>query len=163
MINRLDDFQFLHESEVGKVIRKSTQQPLTDADCTPEFIDKTFNADEHQKYLDDNLHIGEDVPTNIKQELIDLIKEFWCIFDEDNVMITIKGYQCVIDTGENKPTVARNIRYGIHETPIMEKAIHGLLSNNQIEADTTSSWLSQIILAPKPHQEHIRNIKEFVW
>jgi hypothetical protein len=79
------------------------------------------------------------------------------------VKIHIKGYECVIDTGDSKPTVARNIRYGIHETPIMQRAIESLLSNDQIEIDDDSSWLSRIVLAPKPHQEEVLEISDFIW
>ena len=28
---------------------------------------------------------------------------------------------------------------------------------------TTGGWCSPIVLAPKPHQEHVTNIKDFVW
>jgi hypothetical protein len=95
--------------------------------------------------------------------LLSLIKKYWCCFCESNVKLHIKGYECVIDTGDSKPTVARNIRYGIHETPIMQKAIESLLANDQIAIDDDSSWLSRIVLAPKPHQEEILEISDFIW
>eukprot|EP00977_Amphora_coffeiformis_P020518 scaffold8331_cov115-Amphora_coffeaeformis.AAC.1 len=28
---------------------------------------------------------------------------------------------------------------------------------------TLCGWLSQIVLAPKPHQEHVTNIDDFIW
>jgi hypothetical protein len=79
------------------------------------------------------------------------------------VKIHIKGYECVIDTGDSKPTVARNIHYGIHETTIMQRAIRSLLSNNQITIDDDSSRLFRVILALKPHQEEILKISDFIW
>jgi hypothetical protein len=83
-------------------------------------------------------------------------------FCKENVKIHIKGYECVIDAGNSKPAIARNIRYGVHETPMMQKAIESLLLNNQIEIDNGSSWLSRILLAPKPHQEEILETFDFI-
>lgn len=40
--------------------------------------------------------------------------------------------------------------------------ITALLNSNWIE-ECGGQWGSIIVLAPKPHQEHIINIKDFVW
>ena len=40
--------------------------------------------------------------------------------------------------------------------------IEALLYNEWIER-CTGAWGSSIVLAPKPHQEHIRNIDDFEW
>ena len=109
------------------------------------------------------MNCGANTPTDVTAKLISLIKKYWCCFCEENVKIHIKGYECVIDTGDSKPTVARNIRYGIHETPIMQKAIESLLKNDQITIDDDSSWLSRVVLAPKPHQEEVVEISDFIW
>jgi hypothetical protein len=45
----------------------------------------------------------------------------------------------------------------------MQKAIERLLANNQIAIDDDSNWLSPIVLAPKPHQEEILKISDFIW
>ena len=145
------------------MIRKSTQPPLTDNDCNPEFTSIEFDPARDQAYLDKNLQIGDHVPPEIKQRIINLVKKFWCTFYEENVKIPITGYKCVIDTGDARPTVARNIRYGVHETPIMQQAINALLANDQICVDVDSSWLSKAVLAPKPHQEEVSNISDFIW
>jgi hypothetical protein len=91
------------------------------------------------------------------------VKKYWCCFVEENVKIPIRNYEYVIDTGDHMPLSARNIRYGLHETPIMQKAIDSLLHNDQICLDASSPWLSRIVLAPKPHQETIEDISKFVW
>jgi hypothetical protein len=79
--------------------------------------------------LEKRLKIGPSVPPEIKIRIIALVKKLWCCFFEENVKTPITGYQCVIDTGSAIPTVAKNIRYGIHETPIMQSAIDALLAN----------------------------------
>ena len=40
--------------------------------------------------------------------------------------------------------------------------IHDLLKNDWIEK-CAGPWGSQIVLAPKPHQEHISKIDNFIW
>ena len=45
----------------------------------------------------------------------------------------------------------------------MQQAIDALLANDQICVDTDSSWLSKAVLAPKPHQEEVTDIAEFIW
>ena len=40
--------------------------------------------------------------------------------------------------------------------------IHDLLENDWIE-ECAGPWGIQIVLAPKPHQEHISNIDDFIW
>jgi hypothetical protein len=144
-----DHFDFLHEAEVGKGIRRSTQPPLTDNDLDPTFIALHFDEPKHGDYFRKYFICGEHVPLPIRETLITLIKQFWWCFCTENVQIPIKGYQCIIDTGSAKPTVARNIRYGIHGIPIMNKATNSLLKLDQIVIDEDSSWLSRIVLAPQ--------------
>jgi hypothetical protein len=45
----------------------------------------------------------------------------------------------------------------------MQRAIESILANDQIEIDDNSSWLSRIVLAPKPHQEEVLEISDFIW
>jgi hypothetical protein len=136
---------------------------LTDNDCNPKFIAIQFEQDRDRAYLDKHLKIGPSVPPEIKTRIIALVKTFWCNFYEENVKIPITGYECVLDTGSATPTVVQNIHYRIHETPIMQLAIDALLANDQICVDVDSPWLSKAVLAPKPHQEHVTDISEFIW
>ncbi len=53
--------------------------------------------------------------------------------------------------------------YGPKETPIMRKAIAALKKVGHIHQNTDGRWLFKALLAPKPHQEHIRNIDDFFW
>ena len=87
------------------------------------------------------------------------------MFIKQNVQITIKDYECHIDTGSHAPKVAKSIRFGIHETPIMQSAIDGLLQKNQVVPDDDSLWLAKPVLAPKPHQEDITDtmVDQLLW
>ena len=95
-----DNFDFLQQSEVGKVIQKTIKSALTDADIDPIFASRTFSPAKHQAQLDKHLKIGGHISSAVKQQIADLVKKYWCCFDDENVKIPIKGYQCVIDTGD---------------------------------------------------------------
>jgi hypothetical protein len=69
----------------------------------------------------------------------------------------------LIDTGDSPPIAVKQILYGPKETPIMRKAIAALEKARQIHQITDGRWLFKALLAPKPHQEHVRNINNFVW
>ncbi len=45
----------------------------------------------------------------------------------------------------------------------MLKSIATLEKIGQIHQIHDGQWLFRALLAPKPHQEHIRNIEDFVW
>jgi hypothetical protein len=45
----------------------------------------------------------------------------------------------------------------------MQKSIAALEKVGQIRQIHDGQWLFKALLAPKPHQEHVSNIKDFVW
>jgi hypothetical protein len=45
----------------------------------------------------------------------------------------------------------------------MCKAITALEKVGHIHQITEGRWLFKALLAPKPHQEHVQNIDDFVW
>jgi hypothetical protein len=45
----------------------------------------------------------------------------------------------------------------------MRRAIAALKKVGQIHQITNGRWLFKALLAPKPHQEHIQNINDFIW
>ena len=85
------------------------------------------------------------------------------MFDKKGLMGHVKDYKCVIDTGNHPPIACKNPNYGVHESEIMRKAIGKLLELKQVKQIHDGAWLSKALLAPKPHQEHITHIKDFVW
>ena len=52
--------------------------------------------------------------------------------------------------------------YGPHESRIIMEHIKALKENQWIE-ECKGPWGSLIVLASKPHQEHVNDIKDFVW
>ena len=131
--------------------KKSTKQCRKQGDYNPEFIKNIYNHQKHDNYLNENITIGNTVPQDIKNKLLDLIKEYWCCFDPDGVKIPISDYEVVIDTGTNKPVSTKSYRYGMHESHIMQKAIDALHHNDQIGTTTKGGCLSRVILSSKPH------------
>ena len=86
----------------------------------------------------------------------------WFFFDKQCYRQTIVGYVFAIDTGTASPLCCRKPRYGPWESDIIMEQIHDLLENDWIE-ECAGPWGIQIVLAPKPHQEHISNIYYFIW
>ena len=144
-------------------MRKSIRPCRKAGDYDQKFTALTYCDEKHNKFLTANLKIGANVPHDIRSQLISLIKEFWCCFDPEGVKIPIRDYEVIIDTGRNKPVATKNRRYGMHEAPIMQKGIDALLGNDQIGHTEKGEWLSRATLAPKPHQETITDIDEFIW
>ena len=103
------------------------------------------------------------MPKPIQERVIQLVQDFWSCFREDGLIIPIHGYEMVIDTGASPPVNAKKIHYGSHESPIMQKTIDVLLKSGLIIEDSESSWNSNIVLAPKPHQEHVTEIDDYIW
>jgi hypothetical protein len=69
----------------------------------------------------------------------------------------------VINTGTTRPIAVKKILYGERESVIMRKCIAALTKVGHIRQITDGSWLFKALLAPKPHQEHMKNINDFVW
>jgi hypothetical protein len=85
------------------------------------------------------------------------------VFDKNEVSVPVKHYECVIDTGDSPPIAIKKILYGPKETPIMRRAIAAIKKVSQIHQVTNGLWLFKALLAPKPHQEHVQSIDNFVW
>ena len=153
--------QLLHNVDGGVILRKKKFPiPLLDVD------DPTFNW-----VYDDALH-GEKLKTELDvshlgkdeaEALVSLIKEYWCVFDDRGTFVPVCNYECIIDTGTAAPIAIKRIRYGPRDIPIMRKCISALAKVGQIEQVHDGQWLFKALLAPKPHQEHVCNIENFVW
>jgi hypothetical protein len=99
----------------------------------------------------------------LQQTIYALIQKYWSVFDERGVFVPVRNYECVIDTGDAHPIAVKKIMYGPNELPIMRKAVAALEKVGQICQITDGRWLFKAVLAPKPHQEHVRHIEDFVW
>ena len=92
-----------------------------------------------------------------------LVIAFWDCFDPDGIRRPILGFEFGIDTGNHTPVCCKKPSYGPHESKTIRKSLQVLLSNGWIEKCTEGGCGSPIVLAPKPHQEKITNIEDFVW
>jgi hypothetical protein len=114
--------------------------------------------------LDANLILDHDMSPDMKNRVKSFVQEFWDVFQEEGVKIPIRGYEMVIDTGKHRPITCCQPHYGLHETPIsMQKMIIKLLSLGFIKPNSTSPWGAHITLAPKPHQENITEMENYIW
>jgi hypothetical protein len=91
------------------------------------------------------------------------IQKYWSDFKDKGIFIPVKNYECVIDTGDAQPIAVKKIIYRPKETPIMRDAIAALAKVGHIWQIHDGRWLFKALLAPKPHQEHVRDINKFVW
>ncbi len=122
----------------------------------------TYDEAKHSKQMRCNLNLSHLEP-HVRDQVYDLVKKYWPVFDKNGVFVPVKNYECVIDTGDSPPIAVKKILYGPKETPIMQKAIAALKKVGQIHQITDGRWLFKALLAPKPHQEHVQNIDNFVW
>jgi hypothetical protein len=95
--------------------------------------------------------------------LLNVIKKYWCVFDKRGTFTPVCNYECIINTGTAAPIAIKKILYGPWEIPIMQQSIAALAKVGQIRQIHDSQRLFKALLAPKPHQEHVCNIDNFVW
>jgi hypothetical protein len=100
---------------------------------------------------------------DVRDQIYALVIKYWSVFGDKGVFIPVKNYECVINTGDAPPNAVKNNIYGPKETPIMREVIAALVKVGQICQITKGRWLFKALLAPKPHQEHVRHINKFVW
>ena len=116
----------------------------------------------HPVELMKNLHIGDSIKQAYKDAIIGIIKDYRDCFCVKGACHTILDYEFAIDTSAFKPVCCRQPTYGPHEKPIIMEQISSLLTNDWIEK-CGGAWGSMIVLASKPNQEHIGDIKKCVW
>ncbi len=108
-----------------------------------------------------SFNIGPTVDPLIKQHLIALIHSHWDCFYANGVRYPILGFEFVVNTGTSKPVCCPQPRYGIYKCVIMQKQLDALIHNDWVKP-ATGPWGSMIVLAPKPHQEDVTDIADFI-
>jgi hypothetical protein len=121
-----------------------------------------FIAKKHEALMHKDMDLLHLEPT-LQEKIYQLIQEHWSVFNKKGVFVPIKNYECVIDTRSARPIAVKNILYDELEIKYMRKCIAALAKVGHIRQITDGSWLFKALLAPKPHQEHIKNIDYFVW
>ena len=155
------DTELMDVTPIGKSKTVFKSKPIPNVSNRDDLI--TFNEEgDDSNELNKGLKIGQSATPEQRKQVITLIKNYWDCFCKRGAKRTILEYEFGIDTGASQPVACRMKQYGPHEAKIMMQQIEGLLANEWIE-ETKGAWGSIIVLAPKPHQEHIEDIDDFIW
>ncbi len=146
----------------GGVILRKLKHPPPPLDAVDPIFLRRYDEATHGERMGRDLDLSHLEP-HIRDHVYDLVIKYWSVFDENGIFVPVKNYECVIDTGDSAPIAVKRIMYGPKETPIMRKAIAALKKVGHIHQITEGRWLFKALLAPKPHQEHVQNIDDFVW
>jgi hypothetical protein len=161
-LNKTEHYKALLRNVDGGVILCKLKHPPPPLDEVDPLFFCTYNEAKHGKQMRCNLNLSHLKP-QVRDRVYNLVKKYWPVFDANGVFVPVKNYECIIDTGDSPPITIKKILYGPKETLIMQKAIAALEKVDQIHQITDGCWLFKVLLAPKPHQEHVRNINNFVW
>ena len=157
-----DEFDSLLSTIDGGAILRKRKHPAPPLDkVDPQFF-SPFDESKHGDLLRKHLPLTH-LDASTRTAVHDLIKEFWSVFDDKGLFLPVKDYECSINTGSHPPISVKKIMYGPRESPIMQKAIASLAKVGQIRQVHGGSWMFKALLAPKPHQENVCNIDDFVW
>jgi hypothetical protein len=161
-LDQSDDYDtLLHGVDGGPILRKLKHpQPDLDAPIDPLYF-LPFIAEKHEAQMRKDMDLSHLSPT-LQEKLYQIIRDYWSVFDEKGVFVPVKKYECIINTGSARPIAVKNILYGELETQYMRKCITALAKVGHIRQIMDGSWLFKALLAPKPHQEHVKNINDFV-
>ena len=153
--------ELLHNIDGGVILRKK-KFPTPPLDVEDPAFNWVYSDELHGDKLNTELDLSH-LDADKAAALVALIKQYWCVFDDQGTFVPVRNYECIIDTGTASPIAIKRIRYGPREIPIMRKCISALAKVGQIEQIHDGQWLFKALLAPKPHQEHVSDIENFVW
>jgi hypothetical protein len=112
--------------------------------------------------FDKHIRIGAHVALATRGKIEMMAQKYWDVFYEAGVSKTVLGFEFAIDTGGSQPVCCRKPSYGPHKSKIILEQQQVLLANGWIWK-CYGPWGSLVVLAPKPHQEDVTNIDDFVW
>ena len=143
---------------LGKSLRRT--EPLKQLPTRTDI--RLWNTEIDQAGFDSVIKLPQHMGTDICTELTSIIQDNWDCFYAEGARRPMLGFEFCIDTGDSPPVACRQPNYGIHEGKIMTKHVNDLKHNDHVRK-CGGPWLSKIVLAPKPHQEHIQDILDFIW
>ena len=108
-----DEFEHLLHSVNGGPLLCKLLHPAPDLDgpVDSHFL-SVFNPDLHESQLRDKLDLSH-LPLDVQDQIYNLIREFWSVFDSKGVTVPVKSYECIIDTGCARPIAIKKINYSI--------------------------------------------------
>ncbi len=151
----------LHNIDGGTILCKHKHPAPKLNNIDPQFH-VVYNDKLHGKQLRQYLNLSHLVPS-LRAQVYGLIQKYYSVFADKGQFVPVKDYSCMINTGSAKPIAIMKINYGPQETPIMEKCIASLAKLGHIHQIHNGEWLFKALLAPKPHQEGVTNIADFIW
>ena len=161
-LDQSDKFDvLLHNIDGGPVLQK-LKHPAPPLDVTDPLFNFPFDEALHDERMHKDLDLSH-LAADLQEQIYALIIKYWSVFDDRGVFVPVQIYECVIDTGDAHPIAIKKIMYGPKEIPIMRKAMAALEKVGHICQMHDVQWLFNAVLAPKPHQEHVRLIEDFVW
>ena len=97
----------LHGMDGGPILWK-LKHPQPDLDAPIDLLFYApFIAEKHEAKMRKDMDLSHLSPTT-QEKLYQIIRDHWSVFDKKGVLVPVKNYECVIDTG----SVATNL-----ETP----------------------------------------------
>jgi hypothetical protein len=157
-----DEFDsLLHNVDGGTILRKQ-KHPAPPLDAIDTRFHAVYDKKLDGKQLRKNINISH-LNASLQSKIYGLIKKYWPVFSAKGQFVPVKDHSCIIDTGTARPIAVEKIHYGPRKIPIMEKCIAALEKLGHICQVHDGEWLFKALLAPKPHQEGVTNISDFVW
>ena len=152
----VDEGYFMHES-FGKTVFR------------PRNWDNTARSD--VILFDDSLHgdifktlaIGTTASPASARLARQIVKNIWDVFAPEGICKTILGYEFKVDTGSSASVCCRPPSYGPNESKVITKQLIVLINNKWVREIKGGSYGAPIVLAPKPHQEEVEDIADFIW
>ncbi len=151
----------LNNIDGGPVLWK-LKHPAPPLDVTDSLFNFPFDEALHGERMRKDLDLSH-LAADLQEQIYALIIKYWSVFDDRGVFVPVRNYECVINTGDAHPITVKKIMYGPKEIPIMRKAVAALKKVEHIRQMHDGRWLFKAVLAPKPHQEHVRLIEDFMW
>ena len=99
----------------------------------------------------------------MRDEIVRIVRKYCDCFCKRGAKCTILDYEFTVDTGAAKPICCKTPSYGHYKSNNIMTQVEQLLDNDWITECKQGSWGSMIVLAPKPHQEKVVDIQDFVW
>lgn len=153
-----DDDLFIH-CKYKRCMYKS--RDVGTGQCTDPI--RLWEDDKDTAELNDNLKVGCNCTLELQVKLEGIIRGHWDSFYKEGARRPVLGYEFAIDTGKSKPVSVRPPDYGPRESVLMLDQLEVLKHNNWVWEFPHGSWGASLVLALKPHQEHVTDITDFVW
>jgi hypothetical protein len=115
-------------------------------------LDGQIDPDFNSPFIPNLMHKQVDLShldPNFREQVYNLIREYWLVFDERGVFVPVKNFKCVIDTGTAQPIAVKKILFGAQETIIMQRCISALAKVGHISKIMDGNWLFKAFLAAK--------------